>query len=175
MCSQDCLAKMKLLCLNTVQVLLKDAFDKFSHNLTNQNLINLFESSTQFNNQTPVGQASICEQATTSVLNNRPDLTSQLESVDLKEEGHFTLDLSNFNSSPVLTSLINNQNCQNQLNQNERSLPRLVLCNLMQNLVGAISEQCVKQLPASVTTEKKKRKRKRKRKKSKLPGVGNEM
>lgn len=147
MCSQECLAKMKILCLNTVQLLFKDAFDKFSDNLSNHNLMNLFDQNAHQLNK-----------------------VHQNENFDHKE----TTAIDALKATTSISDLNNNQQnlTNNQMTNlsNERTEHQMVLCNLMQNLVDTINEQCLKQLPKSMN-EKKKRKRKRKRKKSKLAHV----
>lgn len=143
MCSQDCLEKIKIVCLNTVQVLFKDAFDKFSTNMLNRNNNELL-----------------------NLLNSTETTTSYPKAIKSLDDQNDSNNEANDHSSI--------QNYPNELNDKQLSTPKikfnsqLVLCNLMQNLVDAINEQCIKQLPLNqIKSEKKKRKRKRKRKKLK--------
>lgn len=156
MCSQECSAKMKILCLNTIQMLLKDAFDKFSSNLSANNITsNIMESKINLNE-------------INAYLNARNESTicssTSLEKPSTSNENQ---------NSPSCSTSCTCENLQNQENnqlpnrESKETIPQLIMCNLMQNLVDVINEQCLKQLPDQFKIEKKKRKRKRKRKKSK--------
>lgn len=202
------MAKMKILCLNTVQVLFQDAFDKFSSNLAGGSsdlakIVDSTESESNANSKAdsigsdpnPSGLSAsqptdCCQRASTSFddpNNNCLNCSSeyQMKDNDQNCQNQLNNQLNN-QSNQLNTQLVgqfrsqqssqqsgqSNQQIGQQTNQtsqsvDRRSLSQLVLCNLMQNLVDTIKEQCVKQLPGQVKIEKKKRKRKRKRKKSK--------
>lgn len=200
MCSQECMAKMKILCLNTVQVLFKDAFDRFSSDMVSRNLtkpLNDPESGSGAEGALRSHPIASGSELSSSGLSAKPDASkSKLDhqqSTDCQRASTSFDDPNNNDGNclncPSDEHPANDQNCQNQLNNrlagqlnsqqsgqqvlasqfsgDRRSLSQLVLCNLMQNLVDTINEQCVKQLPGQLKGEKKKRKRKRKRKKSK--------
>lgn len=208
MCSQECMAKMKILCLNTVQVLFKDAFDKFANNMISggsPDLTKLLDENRLSAGMADSKSRSIDTHSDRSALSACKDH----QPVDCCQRASTSFNDPNcsFDECPAVND--NDQNCQNQLNNrlvsqfkgqqtnlpgqetnqqtiqqigqptgqqssqvtnqpaDRRSLSQLVLCNLMKNLVDAVNEQCVKQLPDLVKVEKKKRKRKRKRKKLK--------
>ena len=199
MCSQECMAKMKSICLNTVQVLFKDAFDRFSSNIASRNSLpdRPGDEATAGVHQAALSASKeateFCQRASTSFEhpnnndrtcldgapdeypapvdddqncqnqpNNRP--TSQFRN---QQSGHPANQQTNRSNTHQTNQSAGQQSNQLQWPAERRSLSQLVLCNLMQNLVDAVNEQCVKQLPGQVQIEKKKRKRKRKRKKSK--------
>lgn len=226
MCSQECMAKMKILCLNTVQGLFRDAFDRFSSEMAGRSLTSTLDrlgvASTEGTSSHPIAsdlsglstkpgtsKGNLDHQKRSKSVDHYQGASTSFDhcqrastSYDKCQGASTSFDDPNNNDGNCLNCSsdehpANDQNCQNQLNNqlvgqfdgqssgqqsgqssgsqalasrcggDRRSLSQLVLCNLMQNLVDTINEQCVKQLPGQMKAEKKRRKRKRKRKKSK--------